>query len=293
VKKLLKADTEEEKMSSQKKIDANRRNAQCSTGPRTPTGKRTSSRNSRKHGLLSRELRLADEDRPVFEKLHREVTQQLSPKTALQQVAVDQIIACLWRRNSALRLECQQLDMIIGSSAVVGNSLDESSINPQMLRWFGLGHRDLNAGIRLLAQLRDDICQNGMVRDCWKDQITACCGADFYKRLIEWAPMNPAALLLARHLVEHSNNFNMPLPPTLETNNAFVRDPEQERQMQLKLVDQYASFLDAVKKMAEEGILKARAGAANADFAPRYFTTTMRDLQRAVHWLLYLQTAGL
>jgi hypothetical protein len=38
-------------MTSQRRIEANRRNAQFSTGPRTPEGKARCSQNSRKHGL--------------------------------------------------------------------------------------------------------------------------------------------------------------------------------------------------------------------------------------------------
>ena len=41
---------------SQKKVEANRRNAQLSTGPTSAEGKKTSSRNASKHGLLTRTL---------------------------------------------------------------------------------------------------------------------------------------------------------------------------------------------------------------------------------------------
>lgn len=44
---------------SQRKLEANRANAKCSTGPRTEAGKSTSRRNALKHGILSRSVKLA------------------------------------------------------------------------------------------------------------------------------------------------------------------------------------------------------------------------------------------
>ena len=41
---------------SERKIQANRENALCSTGPRTERGKRTASRNAITHGFLAREV---------------------------------------------------------------------------------------------------------------------------------------------------------------------------------------------------------------------------------------------
>jgi hypothetical protein len=279
-------------MSSKKKIDANQRNAQCSTGPRTPTGKRTSSRNSRKHGLFSRELLLADEDKREFEKLRRELTQQMPPQTALQQIALDQIATCSWRCTVALRVESRQVEEVLGVPTVVQNAFDEPSTDPHKLRWFGSGRHDLNVAMRILAQLRDDIRQCGTVRPCWKDHITACFGAEFYKTLTEWAPMNASALQFASVLTHHSKTFNAPLPAG-DSGNVYVRDPEQQQQMLLKLVDTSTSYLSAAKKIAEEGTLRARTAAANSDSLPRYFQAATRDLQRAVDWLLHLKEKGL
>jgi hypothetical protein len=43
-------------MTTAPRIEANRRNALRSTGPKTEEGKSTAARNARKHGILSREV---------------------------------------------------------------------------------------------------------------------------------------------------------------------------------------------------------------------------------------------
>jgi hypothetical protein len=49
-------------MTSEKKAEANRRNALKSTGPKTPEGKDAVRLNALKHGLLSQEILLPGED---------------------------------------------------------------------------------------------------------------------------------------------------------------------------------------------------------------------------------------
>jgi hypothetical protein len=53
-------------MSSKKKIEANRRNALKSCGPRTAEGKLIASQNARKFGFFSTHILLADEDRNQY-----------------------------------------------------------------------------------------------------------------------------------------------------------------------------------------------------------------------------------
>ncbi len=54
-------------MASHKQIDANRRNAARSTGPKSPEGKAIVSRNATRHGLTSsRAIILPDEDPQEF-----------------------------------------------------------------------------------------------------------------------------------------------------------------------------------------------------------------------------------
>jgi len=63
-------------------MEANRDNAQKSTGPKTVQGKSYSSRNAMKHGLFSKELVITDgpqkEDREKFELLLEDLIEKTS-----------------------------------------------------------------------------------------------------------------------------------------------------------------------------------------------------------------------
>ena len=53
-------------MSTPAQIQANRQNAQKSTGPRTPQGKAVVAQNALKHGLLARQAVIVGEDQGQF-----------------------------------------------------------------------------------------------------------------------------------------------------------------------------------------------------------------------------------
>lgn len=88
---------------------ANRRNARSSTGPRTPEGKRRSSRNALKHGLLAAETVILEgdgaEDREQFDALLADLIDDLQPATVLEQTFVERIANCYWRLRRAQRYE--------------------------------------------------------------------------------------------------------------------------------------------------------------------------------------------
>ena len=70
-------------MATQSQIEANRRNAQKSTGPRSEEGKQTSARNATKFGLFSRHVLLPGDDEAEFEPAlsERSVSELSSPVT--------------------------------------------------------------------------------------------------------------------------------------------------------------------------------------------------------------------
>jgi len=89
-------------MSTPAQTEANRRNAQKSTGPKTPDGKAVSSRNAIKHGVLARVI---PHDAPGFSELLVGLYQSLKPQDELQRLLVDQIGVTMLRLRRILAAE--------------------------------------------------------------------------------------------------------------------------------------------------------------------------------------------
>jgi len=81
------------------RIAANRRNAQRSTGPRTPEGKERSALNAMRHGILADKYVIAkDEDtRQQFDALHLRLTQHFLPTNIMETILVERIAISYWR----------------------------------------------------------------------------------------------------------------------------------------------------------------------------------------------------
>lgn len=94
---------------SQKKTAANRKNAKRSTGPKTDSGKRASSRNALKHGAYAHDLIIRtdylQEDPAEYERLLRSITDELQPDTLLQESLVRKIADCVWRGRRIVAAE--------------------------------------------------------------------------------------------------------------------------------------------------------------------------------------------
>jgi hypothetical protein len=87
------------------RIEANRRNAQQSTGPRTETGKKISSLNALRHGLTSRIVVLPTEDLAAYQTFSAEFLVDLAPETFTERQFAQTIIDTQWRLNRVRALE--------------------------------------------------------------------------------------------------------------------------------------------------------------------------------------------
>ena len=95
---------------SSAKLEANRHNAQRSTGPRTEQGKKWSRRNAIKHGILSSALLIdTREDKAAFEKLRGALNIHYQPLSVVEELLVEDIANCWWRLRRALHFETQAI----------------------------------------------------------------------------------------------------------------------------------------------------------------------------------------
>ena len=78
-------------MTTEAKIEANRANAQHSTGPRTEEGKAASSRNALKHGLTSFTVLLPTEDPAEYVRIATTLAADRERRLALRHSLRDQI----------------------------------------------------------------------------------------------------------------------------------------------------------------------------------------------------------
>ena len=108
---------------SDKQLNANRRNALRSTGPRTETGKARSSQNARKHGVLANEVISLHENKGEFIELLNGLHEQFNPQTALEAQLVDQLAIEFWRSRRLAIAE----RVVLEEGDAVNDDFDERS----------------------------------------------------------------------------------------------------------------------------------------------------------------------
>ena len=97
-------------MTTQARIEANRANAQHSTGPRTPQGKARCRHNALRHGLFSEQAVIATEDEAAYEEYCAALREELAPAGPWEQMLAEGVITHGWRLRRALWMETCLLD---------------------------------------------------------------------------------------------------------------------------------------------------------------------------------------
>jgi hypothetical protein len=92
-------------MTSARQIEANRRNALGSTGPKTDLGKQRASQNSVRHGLTAETVIVPLEDAEDYQAFEQAVIADYEAETAVERELVLRLASLLWRPRRATSIE--------------------------------------------------------------------------------------------------------------------------------------------------------------------------------------------
>ncbi len=100
-------------MSTQEQTNANRTNAQSSTGPNTDEGKATSSQNAVKHGFFAKNDVISGEDLAFYESHRQKIYNEFVPVTTTESVLTQRIASLTWRLMRADRLQTTVINTLV------------------------------------------------------------------------------------------------------------------------------------------------------------------------------------
>ena len=263
---------------SQKKIEANRNNAQKSTGPISPMGKDIVRWNALKHGLLAKEIILNSDGSDAstqFEFLLTELRNDHRPEGVLEEMLIERIAVCYWLLRRVLRTEKgeieQRLDLSESSKHLIVPPAQYGSLRAQYQQAKGTA-RGTSIGIRILLEAILDLQKSGKLAPSTEADVCEVLGEAgwiFFKVV-------PSVL---------------PSP----TGEADPKDVTAERIRQLEDRIEELTELEKILHQNEEFTSNAKAASLNlpskevADKILRYENSIQRDLYRAMNQLERLQ----
>ncbi len=100
-------------MSTEAQINANRQNAQNSTGPRTAEGKAAVAHNALKHGLFSVDDVVFDEHQDDYDLLKEKMLVEMRPAGYMELVLAERVVGLSWRLRRAERMHNQAIEVLL------------------------------------------------------------------------------------------------------------------------------------------------------------------------------------
>ena len=94
---------------SESRLEANRANAQLSTGPATPEGKQRSAMNAWRHGLTGQVALMPGEDRDEFNRFCKSIVEDYHPEGPIENQLAHSIAEDFWRLNRGRAWETNTL----------------------------------------------------------------------------------------------------------------------------------------------------------------------------------------
>ncbi len=131
-------------MATSAQIQANRKNAQKSTGPKTPEGKAVVAQNALRHGLRSNRILITSEDVDEYETHRNTLLDELAPRGRMETILAERIVKLTWQLNRSDRLQTCMLNTLIDEKN--DQAMEEDTLKPmdsitektQLLEYLGL-----------------------------------------------------------------------------------------------------------------------------------------------------------
>ncbi len=164
------------------RAQANKTNAARSTGPKSPAGKRTASRNALRHGLTGHTVVLPSDDVKRYRAFRERFTNDLEPSGVLEESLVQSIADCAWRLERSAALEANLLSLDLESESDPAAQLGRLSLYSQRIT------RMMHATLTQLRQIQKER------RDCEADALEHAADIRKYNEsqdLTEWEPADP------------------------------------------------------------------------------------------------------
>jgi hypothetical protein len=136
---------------------ASRANGRKSRGPVTEEGKRISSRNATKHGLLANSLMVDPESRPHFDALLNSLMATFDPQDAAERLHVESLASARWRLSRTWSVQSAAINHEIRHQSA--NLTDEDGPTQVMLAMRALDEKGNSLRTLSLYEHRYDLQQ--------------------------------------------------------------------------------------------------------------------------------------
>jgi hypothetical protein len=153
------------RMATQAQLEANRLNAQKSTGPRSVEGKAVARFNGLKHGIDAQSLVIPGEDPAQLQELADDYQSTLQPTNPVENFLVDTVIHCDWNKRRYIRVQSQLLRLVLPANAAADavdfalaetflDSTAEAKALQRVARRIAAEHRNYMRALAELQRLR-------------------------------------------------------------------------------------------------------------------------------------------
>jgi hypothetical protein len=121
-------------MISDKQLEANRRNAKRSAGPRTEEGKKVAALNARRHNLTGQVTAMTEADRIMHDAFSAAIVESLAPEGAMETQLAQRIATDSWRA------ECRSNGQALSPRCAGKEGISGQRISAVEDNLFALGH---------------------------------------------------------------------------------------------------------------------------------------------------------